>query len=92
MNKRNSRLHQFCACAGYSAKLFRLMKRLFKIVNCVLKRTVIEVLLCRDLVNRYILGRVLHKDQRTLKDCIRLFNSVFKIFSVYTDILLSKYV
>ena len=91
MNKRNSRLHQFCACTGYSAKRFRIMKRLFKIVNCVRKRTV-SFILCRDLVNRYIPGRVLHKDQCTLKDCIRLFNSVLKIFSVYTDIVLSKYV
>ena len=54
-------------------------------------RTLIQALLCRDLVNKYIPDRVLHKDQCTLQDCIRLFNSVLKIFSVYTDIVLLEY-
>ena len=43
-------------------------------------------------MNRYTPDRVLHKDQCTLQDCIRLFNSVLKIFSVYTDIVLSEHV
>ena len=45
-----------------------------------------------DLNNRYRLYSVIHIDQCTLQYCIRLFNSVLKIFSVYSDILLLKYV
>ena len=43
-------------------------------------------------MNRYIPDRVLHKDQCTLQDSIKLFNSVLKTFSMYTDTVLAEYI
>ena len=97
MNKCNSTLHQFCVCTGYSATLFRLSKRLLKIVNCVLKicsaysdkgftLEYVEIW-CTDI---YWTGY----STKTRAHCkiIKLFNSVLKIFSVYAVIVLSEYV
>ena len=43
-------------------------------------------------MNRYIPDIVLHKDQCTLHDCIRLINIVLKIFAMSSDIVLSEYI
>ena len=75
MNKSISRLHQFCACTGYSVNRYRPDSVLYIFQRTLMCDSVLSVI---DF-NR--LDSVLCSDQCTLQYCFRLLNSILKIFS-----------